>query len=142
MRISDWSSDVCSSDLRTAFFAPVVTTVVAVAVIWRYLFHTRYGLVNWGLSSIGIEPVDWLGDPNWAMPTIILFAVWKNLGYNMIIFLAGLQSIPEDLYEAARIGGAGDWRQLRHVNQPMLGTVLPLVSTEEPTSEAKSQIRN
>lgn len=112
---------------RTAFFAPVVTTVVAVAVIWRYLFHTRYGLVNWGLSSIGIEPVDWLGDPNWAMPTIILFAVWKNFGYNMIIFLAGLQSIPEDLYEAARIDGAGAWRQFRHVTLPMLGPVLLLV---------------
>ena len=79
---------------RTAFFAPVVTTVVAVAVIWRYLFHTRYGLVNWGLSLVGIDPVDWLGDPHWAMPTIILFAVWKNFGYNMIIFLAGLQAIP------------------------------------------------
>ena len=112
---------------RTAFFAPVVTTVVAVAVIWRYLFHTRYGLVNWGLSSIGIEPVDWLGDPNWAMPTIILFAVWKNFGYNMIIFLAGLQSIPEDLYEAARIDGAGAWRQFRHVTLPMLGPVMLLV---------------
>ena len=112
---------------RTAFFAPVVTTVVAVAVIWRYLFHTRYGLVNWGLSSIGIEPVDWLGDPHWAMPTIILFAVWKNFGYNMIIFLAGLQSIPEDLYEAARIDGAGAWRQFRHVTLPMLGPVLLLV---------------
>ena len=112
---------------RTAFFAPVVTTVVAVAVIWRYLFHTRYGLVNWGLSSFGIEPVDWLGDPRWAMPTIILFAVWKNFGYNMIIFLAGLQSIPEDLYEAARIDGAGVWRQFRHVTLPMLGPVLLLV---------------
>lgn len=112
---------------RTAFFAPVVTTVVAVAVIWRYLFHTRYGLVNWGLSSIGIEPIDWLGDPDWAMPTIILFAVWKNFGYNMIIFLAGLQSIPEDLYEAARIDGAGAWRQFRHVTLPMLGPVLLLV---------------
>jgi multiple sugar transport system permease protein len=112
---------------RTAFFAPVVTTVVAVAVIWRYLFHTRYGLVNWGLSSIGIEPIDWLGDPHWAMPTIILFAVWKNFGYNMIIFLAGLQSIPEDLYEAARIDGAGAWRQFRHVTLPMLGPVLLLV---------------
>src|SRR3546814_2008302 len=109
---------------RTAFFAPVVTTVVAVAVIWRYLFHTRYGLVNWGLSSIGIEPVDWLGDPNWAMPTIILFAVWKNFGYNMIIFLAGLQSIPEDLYATARIDAAGAWRQFRHVNLPMPGPVL------------------
>lgn len=112
---------------RTAFFAPVVTTVVAVAVIWRYLFHTRYGLVNWGLSLAGVDPVDWLGDPHWAMPTIIAFAVWKNFGYNMIIFLAGLQSIPEDLYEAARIDGAGAWKQFRHVTLPMLGPILLLV---------------
>jgi len=112
---------------RTAFFAPVVTTVVAVAVIWRYLFHTRYGLVNWGLSGVGIDPIDWLGDPNWAMPTIIAFAVWKNFGYNMIIFLSGLQAIPEDLYEAARIDGASAWGQFRHVTLPMLGPVLLLV---------------
>jgi multiple sugar transport system permease protein len=112
---------------RTAFFAPVVTTVVAVSVIWRYLFHTRYGLVNWGLGGLGIDPIDWLGDPHWAMPTIILFAVWKNFGYNMIIFLAGLQAIPEDLYEAARIDGASVWRQFRHVTLPMLGPVLLLV---------------
>ena len=113
---------------RTAYFAPVVTTVVAVAVIWRYLFHTKYGLVNWGLSALGIDVIDWLGDPHWAMPTIILFAVWKNFGYNMIIFLAGLQSIPEDLYEAARIDGANTWKQFRHVTLPMLGPVLLLVS--------------
>ena len=112
---------------RTALFAPVVTTVVAVAVIWRYLFHTKYGMANWGLSFLGIEPVDWLGDPHWAMPTIILFAVWKNFGYNMIIFLAGLQGIPEDLYEAARIDGASPWKQFRHVTLPMLGPVLLLV---------------
>jgi multiple sugar transport system permease protein len=113
---------------RTAYFAPVVTTVVAVAVIWRYLFHTKYGLVNWGLSALGIDAIDWLGDPRWAMPTIILFAVWKTFGYNMIIFLAGLQSIPEDLYEAARIDGANTWKQFRHVTLPMLGPVLLLVS--------------
>ncbi|UNK50110.1 sugar ABC transporter permease [Lysobacter sp. S4-A87] len=113
---------------RTAYFAPVVTTVVAMAVIWRYLFHTGYGLVNWALSWVGIDPVDWLGDPKWAMPTIILFAVWKNFGYNMIIFLAGLQAIPEDLYEAARIDGASPVRQFRHVTLPMLGPVLLLVS--------------
>lgn len=113
---------------RTAFFAPVVTTVVAVAVIWRYLFHTRYGLVNWVLSWVGIDPVDWLGDPHWAMPTIILFAVWKNFGYNMIIFLAGLQAIPEDLYEAARIDGASPARQFRHITLPILGPVLLMVS--------------
>jgi len=113
---------------RTALFAPVVTTVVAVAVIWRYLFHTRYGTVNWALSLVGIDPIDWLGDPHWSMPTIILFAVWKNFGYNMIIFLAGLQAIPEDLYEAARIDGASWWKQLTHVTLPMLGPVLLLVS--------------
>jgi multiple sugar transport system permease protein len=112
---------------RTAYFAPVVTTVVAVAVIWRYLFHTRYGLVNWGLTSIGFDPIDWLGDPTWAMPTIILFAVWKNFGYNMIIFLAGLQSIPEDLYEAARIDGASPAQQFWNVTLPQLGPVLLMV---------------
>ncbi|SDY19393.1 multiple sugar transport system permease protein [Lysobacter sp. yr284] len=113
---------------RTAFFAPVVTTVVAVAVIWRYLLHTRYGLINWGLSAVGIDPVDWLGDPRWAMPSIIVFAVWKNFGYNMIIFLAGLQAIPEDLYEAARIDGASATRQFRHITLPILGPVLLMVS--------------
>ena len=112
---------------RTALFAPVVTTLVAVAVIWRYLFHTSYGLVNWLLGKVEIAPVDWLGDPTWAMPTIILFAVWKNFGYNMVIFLAGLQAIPEDLYEAARIDGASKWRQFLHITLPMLGPVLLVV---------------
>ncbi|MBC7990701.1 MAG: sugar ABC transporter permease [Luteimonas sp.] len=112
---------------RTALFAPVVTTLVAVAVIWRYLFHTTYGLVNWALGYLGIAPVDWLGDPAWAMPTIMLFAVWKNFGYNMVIFLAGLQAIPQDLYEAARIDGASKWRQFLHITLPMLGPVLLVV---------------
>lgn len=112
---------------RTALFAPVVTTLVAVAVIWRYLFHTSYGLVNWALGHAGIAPVDWLGDPRWAMPTIMLFAVWKNFGYNMVIFLAGLQAIPQDLYEAARIDGASKWRQFLHITLPMLGPVLLVV---------------
>ncbi len=113
---------------RTALFAPVVTTVVAVAVIWRYLFNTKYGLANYSLGLIGISPVDWLGDPRWAMPTIILFAVWKNFGYNMIIFLAGLQAIPADLYEAARIDGASPWRQFRHITLPMLAPTMLMVS--------------
>jgi multiple sugar transport system permease protein len=112
---------------RTALFAPVVTTLVAVAVIWRYLFNTRYGLLNYALGGLGIDPIDWLGDPRWAMPAIILFAVWKNFGYNMIIFLAGLQSIPEELYEAARIDGASVWRQFSSVTLPMLSPVVMLV---------------
>ena len=113
---------------RTALFAPVVTTLVAVAVIWRYLLHTRYGMLNYGLDNLGIDPVDWLGDPNWAMPAIILFAVWKNFGYNMVILLAGLQTIPNDLYEAARIDGANGWQQFLHVTLPGLGPMLLLVS--------------
>jgi multiple sugar transport system permease protein len=113
---------------RTALFAPVVTTLVAVAVIWRYLLHARYGLINYALGGLGVGPVDWLGDPRWAMPAIILFAVWKNFGYNMIIFVAGLQTIPEDLYEAARIDGAGAWARFRHVTLPGLAPVVLLVT--------------
>jgi len=113
---------------RTALFAPVVTTLVAVAVIWRYLFNTKYGLLNYALTHLGIAPIDWLGDPAWAMPAIIVFAVWKNFGYNMLILLAGLQAIPEELYEAARIDGAPVWRQFRHVTLPMLGPIMVMVN--------------
>lgn len=113
---------------RTALFAPVVTTVVAVAVIWRYLFNTKYGVVNFVLEAVGLHPVDWLGDPHWAMPTIILFAVWKNFGYNMIILMAGLQAIPRDLYEAATLDGASSWRQFRHITLPMLRPTLLMVA--------------
>ena len=113
---------------RTALFAPVVTTLVAVAVIWRYLFNTQYGLINYALGGLGIERIDWLGDPTWAMPAIIVFAVWKNFGYNMLILLAGLQAIPEELYEAARIDGASFWRRFRHVTLPMLGPVMAMVN--------------
>jgi multiple sugar transport system permease protein len=113
---------------RTAFFLPVVTTLVAVAMVWRYLYHPRYGLMNYGLSWLGIEPIDWLGDPVWAMPAIILMAVWKNFGFNMIIFIAGLQNIPPQLYEAARIDGASAWRQFRYITLPLLGPTFLFVA--------------
>ncbi len=112
---------------RTALFAPVVTTLVAVAVIWRYLFHVRYGLINAGLGGLGLAPVDWLGDPRWSMPAIVVFAVWKNFGANMIIFIAALQAIPEELYEAARLDGARRWQLLRYITLPMLGPTLLMV---------------
>jgi multiple sugar transport system permease protein len=113
---------------RTALFVPVVTTLVAVAVIWRYLFATRYGLLNYALGRIGIAPIDWLGDPHWAMPAIILFAVWKSFGFNMVILLAGLQSIPQELYEAARMDGASRTQQLRYITLPSLAPLLLMVS--------------
>lgn len=105
---------------RTAYFAPVVTTLVAVAVVWRFLFHARYGLINYVIGLVGIDPVNWLGDPTWAMPSIIVLAVWKNFGYNMIIFIAGLQNIPSYLYEAADVDGASLWQQFRNITLPML----------------------
>ncbi|MBI3003897.1 MAG: sugar ABC transporter permease [Ignavibacteriales bacterium] len=105
---------------RTVYFAPVVTTLVAVAIVWRYMYHPRFGILNYALNFFGIDPVDWLGDPLWAMPAIILLSVWKGFGYNMIIFVAGLQSIPGELYEAARIDGAGWWQQFKRITLPML----------------------
>lgn len=113
---------------RTVFFLPVVTTLVAVAVVWRYLYQPRYGLLNYGLSLLGIDPIDWLGDPDWAMPAIILMAVWKNFGFNMIIFVAGLQNIPTHLYEAARIDGANGWRRFRYITLPLLGPTFLFVA--------------
>lgn len=106
---------------RTVYFAPVVTTLVAVSIVFLYLYHPRFGLLNRGLALIGITGPDWLGDPHWAMFSIIILAVWKGFGYTMIIFIAGLQQIPDELYEAARIDGAGRWRQFQHVTLPMLG---------------------
>ena len=113
---------------RTIFFVPFVTTLVAVAVVWRYMYHPRYGLLNWLLAHVGMGPIDWLGDPRWAMPAIILMAVWKNFGYNMLICIAGLQSIPEELYEAAALDGASGWQRFRHVTLPMLGPTLLFVA--------------
>jgi multiple sugar transport system permease protein len=96
--------------------------------VWRYLYHTRYGLLNYALDAFGIAPVDWLGDPRWSMPAIILMAVWKNFGYNMLIFIAGLQSIPDELYDAANVDGAGPVRTFFNVTLPMLRPTLLFVS--------------
>jgi multiple sugar transport system permease protein len=113
---------------RTAYFTPVVTTLVAVAVIWRFIYHPRFGLLNYLLSLVGIGGVDWLGDQHWAMPAIILMAVWKNFGYNMVIFIAGLQNIPAELYEAASIDGAGRLQQLRTITVPLLAPTTVYIS--------------
>jgi multiple sugar transport system permease protein len=105
---------------RTIFFAPYITTLVAVAIVFRYLYHPRFGGLNRVLELFGISAIDWLGDPRWAMPAIILLAIWKNFGYAMILFIAGLQSIPESFYEAARIDGAGPGQLFRKITLPLL----------------------
>jgi len=114
---------------RTVFFAPVVLTVVAVAIVFRNLYGFDFGLMNRFLKLLGLAPIFWLGDPKWAMPAIILMAVWKNFGYNMVIFLAGLTTIPETLYEAARLDGASSWQQFRYVTLPGLRPTMLFVVT-------------
>ena len=113
---------------RVALFAPFVTTLVATAVVWNYLLHTRYGLINYGLGKLGIEPVDWLGSPSTSLPAILLVVAWKTFGYNMVIFLAALQSVSGDLLDAARVDGAGWWTRLRHVTLPAIAPTVLLVS--------------
>lgn len=105
---------------RTVYFLPVVSSLIAVAIIWRYLYHPSHGLLNYFLSLFGVSAIDWLGDPLLAMPAIVIMAVWKNFGYNMLIFIAGLQNIPEDLYEAAHLDGASGWQQFKEITIPML----------------------
>ena len=113
---------------RTVYFTPVVTTLVAVAIVWRYLDHPKYGLVNALLNKIGLPSVDWLGDPHWSMPAIVILAVWKNFGYNMLIFIAGLANIPDEQYEAAQLDGANWWGRFRHVTLPGLAPTFVFVA--------------
>ncbi len=114
--------------VRTIFFAPVVTTLVATALVFKYLLHTKYGFLNFALSKFGIDPIDWLGDPKWAMPAIVLFVVWKSFGYNMVIFIAALQNVSSDLSDAAKIDGANSWQRFLNVTLPAIGPSILLVS--------------
>ena len=105
---------------RVGYYLPVITSIVAIAVVWRFLLNPDVGLINMLLRAIGIEGPAWLADPALAMPSIIAMAVWRNVGFAMIVFLAGLQAIPAVLYEAASMDGAGRWASFRYVTLPML----------------------
>ncbi|HOY68778.1 MAG TPA: sugar ABC transporter permease [Candidatus Ozemobacteraceae bacterium] len=105
---------------RTIYFLPVITSLNAVSIVWNFIYHPDYGLLNKLLALLHLPPQLWLQDPFWAMPCIILMSVWKGLGYNVVIFLAGLQNIPKHLYEAARIDGASWLQQFRHITFPLL----------------------
>jgi multiple sugar transport system permease protein len=113
---------------KAIFFMPVVTSVVAVSVIWKWLFAgEKYGLINYWLLKIGINPVDWLMSPTWTLPAIMIMSIWAGLGYNMILLLAGLQTIPQTLYEAAEIDGAGTWHKFWRITLPLLRPTLLFV---------------
>ncbi|MER3405230.1 MAG: glycerol-3-phosphate ABC transporter permease [Chloroflexota bacterium] len=108
---------------RSIVFAPFILPGAALAVVWAYIFDPTYGLVRALLLPLGIPSPNWLRDPHWAMLAIIIVYVWKNLGYAMVIFLAGLQAIPRELYEAALVDGAGAWARFRHVTIPGLSPI-------------------
>jgi multiple sugar transport system permease protein len=107
---------------RAIFFIPVITSSVAVAMIWRWLYNRDFGLINTALVFVGLPAIPWLSSSAWAMPAIIFMAIWKRLGYDMVIYLAGLQAIPPQLYEAAEIDGAGRWHRFWYITLPLLTT--------------------
>ncbi|RCK70464.1 sugar ABC transporter permease [Desertihabitans brevis] len=114
---------------RTLFYIPVVSSSVATASIWFWLLNPTYGVFNVALGWFGIDGPAWLHESTWAMPAIVVMSVWAGFGANMVIFLGGLQGVPRDLYEAARIDGANAWQQFRHVTLPGISRVMFLVST-------------
>jgi len=116
--------------LQGSIFTSYIVSWVGVSLLWVWLLDPQYGLINLGLSWIGISSVNWLGDPDYALWTLVGVTVWKTIGYDMIIFLAGLQSIPEDLYEAGSIDGAGPWQRFVYITLPQLKpTILFLLVT-------------
>lgn len=120
---------------RSAIFLPVVTLTVAVSLIFKWMYEPHVGLINAALGFLGIKGPLWLGSADWAMPALIIMNVWKGFGYNMVLFLAGLQSIPASVYEAAAIDGAGRWAKFRYVTLPLLSpttffaTVMTIISS-------------
>jgi len=113
---------------RTIYFVPVVTSLVAVGYVWRALLEPSFGLVNTALSWVGISGPGWLASPDWALDGIVLMTIWRDIGFYMVIFLAGLQAIPRDVMDAARIDGAGPWQRFRHVTLPLLNPSIVLAA--------------
>jgi multiple sugar transport system permease protein len=113
---------------RIMYFIPFVTSVIALSVIWKWLFAgEKYGLVNYFLILLGLKPIDWLMSPTWTLPAIMIMSIWAGIGYNMIFFLAGLQTIPAALYEAAEIDGANIWDKFWHITLPLLKPTIVFV---------------
>jgi multiple sugar transport system permease protein len=105
---------------RLAFFLPYITTVVAISMVWRWIYHDEFGLLNHIISWFGMAPKQWLTHPDYTMFTIIIVSIWKSVGYTTVLFLAGLQNVDRELYNAAKVDGAGDWQVFRYVTWPML----------------------
>ena len=120
--------EILSSFFRSVYFLPFVTSTVAISIVWNWLYHTRYGLINYFLGFIGIDPIAWLTSPDFALPALIIMSIWKGLGYNIILFLVGLNNIDKTYYQAARIDGARSWQQFVNITVPLLSPYILLVS--------------
>jgi multiple sugar transport system permease protein len=107
--------------LRSVFFVPVIISLVAVALIASWMFNDNYGVINAALGAVGLEGVPWLSSATWAMPSLVITTLWIRIGFCMVIYLAALQSIPVELYQAAQVDGANSWKQFRHITWPLLG---------------------
>ncbi|MDF2815760.1 MAG: sugar transporter permease, partial [Paenibacillus sp.] len=111
------------SFFKVAYFMPYISSVVAVAVVWQVLFHPSFGPINQFLMALGIEnPPKWIADPSFALASVMTISIWVSIGFNMIVYIAGLQAIPKDLYEAAEIDGANKWVQFKSITFPMLSS--------------------
>ncbi|MBC7476180.1 MAG: sugar ABC transporter permease [Candidatus Sericytochromatia bacterium] len=113
---------------RTIYFLPVVSSMVAVSILWNWIFDPAFGFLNYMLKIVGIDPIFWLSDPTWALPSIILVSVWKNLGYSTVLFLSGLQTLPDECLEAAKVDGAKPYQVFYKVILPLLSPTIFLVT--------------
>ncbi len=122
---------------RLAFFAPFILPSAVVALIWMFVYTPGLGLIETGLATVGITSPNWLGDPSWAMPSLAITTIWWTLGFNFVLYLAGLQEIPRDLYEAAAMDGASPLQQIRRITIPMLGRTTTLVAVLQVIASLK-----
>ncbi|MFC6464112.1 carbohydrate ABC transporter permease [Marinilactibacillus sp. GCM10026970] len=117
-----------SGFFRSIYFLPFVTSTVAISIVWNWIYHSRFGLMNYALSFLGIDPIAFITDPNFSMLALVILAIWKGLGFNIILFLVGLNSIDENYYSAAKIDGAKGWQRFTNITIPLLGPTMFLVS--------------
>ncbi|MFT9031495.1 MAG: sugar ABC transporter permease [Leuconostoc pseudomesenteroides] len=119
---------VLAGFFRTIYFLPFVTSIVAISMVWKWIYNKDAGLLNYFLSFVGIHPIDWLNDPTWALPALIILAIWKSLGFNIMLFLVALNNVDKRLYSAATLDGANAWKRFLHVTVPMISPMTFLIA--------------
>jgi len=119
---------VLAGFFRTIYFLPFVTSIVAISMVWKWIYNKDAGLLNYFLSFVGIHSIDWLNDPNWALPALIILAIWKSLGFNIMLFLVALNNVDKRLYSAATLDGASVWQRFWHITVPMISPMTFLIT--------------